>query len=250
MARTGAVAEALAAGSAGRPPLRCALRATGCRDEPPQPAAHPGQVGAPAAAAPSSRRGPAPRSRRTALALRRDRRHRHDLVARDGAPPRASRRRTSAGRAATRRRGGAGRTRGRRPAGPRRRRGAARARAVRPSASASTTTSSPSRIADRAATRTAGRPARAGRRDVDAVRVDDPDLAAARPAPPGRRTRAPAARPTTARTGGPPSRTAPGSGPAASAAGPGSSGRRSAVASSGRASWSAIVADDGTPGPG
>ncbi len=47
---------------------------------------------------------------------------------------------------------------------------------------------------------------------VDPVRVDDPDVAVARRARPGRRTRAPAARPTTARTGAPSESNASGSG--------------------------------------
>ena len=65
---------------------------------------------------------------------------------------------------------------------------------------------------------------------------------------PARRRRAPASRPTTARTGARPSRTVRTADAAASAAATGSSGSVSAAASSGSESWSAIVGD-GTPSP-
>ena len=64
-----------------------------------------------------------------------------------------------------------------------------------------------------------------------------------RPRRPARSTRAPARRPTTARTGARPNRTAPAAGAAASAAGPGdrAAGRPRAAARAGRPSWSMVA---------
>ena len=106
---------------------------------------------------------------------------------------------------------------------------------------ASTTTSSPSSSAERAATRTA-RPGELGERrgQVGAVRVDDPDLAGARQVGRADRRPARAGRPTTARRGARPSRTASGSGRGSIGRRSGRSGRRSV--SSRSESWSDIVA--------
>ena len=176
----------------------------------------------------------------SAIALGRDGRHRDDLVAR---PEDAPQRLAPADE----------RLREQRPAvemeqvegeeGDRPARLAAPAAAPAPSASArpapSTTTSSPSRIAERAATRTAS-PASSG----SAAVTSTPAASRIRTSPfagrvgrPDRR-RAPARRPTTARTGARRSRTAPAADAAASAAGPGdrAAGRPRAAAKAGRPS--------------
>ena len=141
---------------------RRAYRAGCRRHEPPQPAADPRQVRARALSREDPgdplrdgrlEQGDRPRSRSPARP-----RPRRPAGARVGAPRDGGR---AAATAASARRDGAGRRRGTRPADPARPPAAAPAPAASARPAASTTTSSPSRIADRAATRTAS-PASSG----------------------------------------------------------------------------------------
>ena len=194
------------------------------------------------AAAPGSRRSPGRRPPRTGRPPRSRwparRPPRRPVAGRGEAPPAAA---PAAATAATGRRGGAGRRRGTPPAVP-----------ARPaSRRASSAGIGPARrvdhdqlpVEDRRACRDPDRQPgqlRQGRRHVPPARIADDRRrrSPAASAGPDRR-RSPARRPTTARTGARPSRTAPAGGAGASAAGPAdrAAGRPRGAARAGRPSW-------------